>query len=943
MSSCRRALYGRDAERALIAELVAGASAGRGGALVIRGEPGIGKSALLDEAAARAREGDQPVRVLRVAGVESEAELPFAGLHLLVRSALGRLDALPPVQAAALRGAFGLAAGAVADPFLVGLAVLSLLAEVAEDGPLLCLLDDAQWLDGPSAQALLFAARRLDAEPVAMIFAARPGPSFPAAGTRELALGPLDRPSAARLLDQRDPGLARGRRRLLLDRAAGNPLALVELPIAVEGAGADGTPAGEIRLTDRLQAAFGARAHRLPGPSRVLLSVVSAEDTGDLAVILRAAAALGAGLGDLAPAEESGLITVAEGAVAFRHPLARAAVYQAMTTAARVAAHRALADAWAGGVPGDGAPGDGASADVDRRAWHLAAATTGVDETVAAALEDGAERAGGRGGHLAAATTYERAARLSPDPADRTRRLILAAAAAAEAGEPDRSRALAAAVVSPPPAGPLRSRLTMVDALSRFWRGERAAAHRLLLDAVDTAEPAQRLELAIEATYVGWFTGAGELAASLDRLVPAVGPPPSGQPLADLVVGGLSAVVGRTAPESPATLLARAIPAVKGSPSEQLLAAGVALAAGQDRDVADLAASALADARAQGRIGWVPNLLFVLAEAEIFLGRHRDGPRAADEGTQIAEAIGQGRQWRGQAASLAAYVAAIEGDETRCRAAADAVLTDRTGPGVDRSTWALGLLDLGAGRAREALDRLTSLADGANWYGLSGTRCVPDLVEASARVGEPERATPAFERFAAWADRVGQPWADALASRCRALRATASGGAEDFYLAALAAHQKDFRPLDAARTELLYGEWLRRARRKADAGPRLRAAAQTFERLGARPWAARATGELAATGLARDRTTPAARNADSAPGDVQSGVGAPTVAGAPDLTPREAQIVALAARGLSNRDIAAQLFLSPRTVGHHLYKAYPKLGVESRSQLRRPSASRGAW
>jgi DNA-binding CsgD family transcriptional regulator len=456
---------------------------------------------------------------------------------------------------------------------------------------------------------------------------------------------------------------------------------------------------------------------------------------------------------------------------------------------------------------------------------------------------------------------------------------------------------------------------------------------------------------------------------SLERLAAAPAPPPFRQPLVTLVLDGLSALIGRPRGAVPLeTVIAGAVPTVAGVPREQLLVGGIALAVGHDRAAADLAEAAVADARAQGRIGWLPNLLFVLAEARLFLGHHRDGLRDATEGARIADATGQD-QWRGELASLEAWVAAIEGAVARCRERADAVLADRDGPGTDRAGWALGLLDLGQGRAGDALARLVPLAEGPSWYGLAATRCVPDLVEAAARLGEPERADAAFDRFAGWAGRVGRPWADALVLRCRALRATPAGEdgvVERLYLAALARHERDRRPFDRARTELLYGEWLRRARRKTDAGARLRAAVETFERIGARPWAARAAGELAAAGLGtagapatagRPGTTgrpgtagAGPGTAGAGPGDVGSGRRAPAgsagpVPGWPGLTPREGQIVRLAARGLSNREIAAQLFLSPRTVGYHLYKAYPKLGVQSRAELGRvePPGSEDAW
>ncbi|MGW5672832.1 AAA family ATPase, partial [Micromonospora sp. NPDC003776] len=382
-------LYGRDAELAVLGKLLDTVRGGASGALVLRGEPGIGKTALLAHADAAG------LRVLRGVGVESEAELPFAGLHLLLHPALDRLDALPAVQAEALRGALGLAAGGAPDRFLVGLAVLSLLSELADGGPLLAVVDDAQWLDRASADALLFTARRLGAEPVGLLFAARTD-GFPAPGVPELSLSGLDPSAAAALLAEHAAGLDAGGRYRVLAEAVGNPLALIELPAAAVSAGG--------ALPDRLREAFQARVRTLPESVRTVLEVVAADDTGDLGVLLRAAGKLGAGGADLDAAVRAGLVT-AEATVSFRHPLVRAAVWHGTPPGRRIAVHDALAVAL-------DRPGD-----ADRRAWHLASATIGTDERVAAELERTAAWAGERSGHAAAAAAYERAAQLTADPA----------------------------------------------------------------------------------------------------------------------------------------------------------------------------------------------------------------------------------------------------------------------------------------------------------------------------------------------------------------------------------------------------------------------------------------------------------------------------------------------------------------------------------------------
>ncbi|WP_262403707.1 AAA family ATPase [Actinomadura sp. CNU-125] len=419
-------LCGRDSEVAAIAGLLAGARRGESAVLVLRGEPGIGKTALLEHAAVAA--GD--MRTLRGTGVEFEAELPYSGLQLLLRPALGRLSALPAPQREALEAACGLGEGGGADPMLVGLAVLSLLTDHAGADGALCLIDDAQWLDRASLDALLFAARRLRAEGVVMLFAVREGEgAFPAAGLPEVRLAGLSPEAAAALLD-RSP-LAPVLRYRLLAEAGGNPLALLELPVALAAEGDAASAPRALPLTDRLRLAFHGQVSRLPEACQSVLLTAAAEESGEVAVILRAAAALGATVEDLAPAERAGLLLRgdADGTIRFRHPLVRAAVYQRAPLGQRLAVHRALAAAL------------DAPEHADRRAWHLAAAATGPDDEVAAALERTAVRARERSGHKAAAAAYEQAARLSAGPADRARREALAAEAALEAGDLERARA----------------------------------------------------------------------------------------------------------------------------------------------------------------------------------------------------------------------------------------------------------------------------------------------------------------------------------------------------------------------------------------------------------------------------------------------------------------------------------------------------------------------
>jgi DNA-binding CsgD family transcriptional regulator len=879
-------LYGRDDERAVLDDLLARAEDGRSAALVITGEPGIGKTALLDYAAGKAP------RLLRAAGAESEAELPFAGLHLLLRTALGSLDALPEVQATALRGALGLAATGVPDRFLVGLAVLSLLSELAEDGPLLCVVDDAQWLDEESAEALRFVARRLDAEGVVLLLGTRSAlPGIP-----ELRLSGVDAAAAGALLAERGADLPPRLRYRLLAEAGGNPLALIELPLAA----GDIPPGGALPLTERLRAAFTDQVNRLPAPTRTVLRVAAAE--GEPAVVLRAAATLGASAHDLAPAEQAGLVRVEDDTLTFRHPLLRAAVYQDVPLGERLALHRALAGALTG------------PDDADRRAWHLAAASTAPDEQVAAELERVATKAGHRSGHAAAAAAYERAVRLTPDPADRVRRLVLAAEAAGAAGAVDRSLELAGQVTEPPADPVQRARLTQVVAFGRFSQGRQAQAYRLLVGLAEDMTGHQAVEALVEAVYVAWFTGRRELTDALARLT-ALRVPAWDRlsPMIRLMVSGLSVATGQVAGAGPVDEAFTDAVRAADTHRERLFACGVLAITGRDDQAREQVEALITETRARGLIASLPNLLFMQAEAQLAHGQHRDAATTAEEARRIAVDAGLS-QWPGQLDAVLAYLAGLAGDERRCRELADPVLAVPHHPGLARARWALGVLDLGLGRAGAAVDRLAELAAGPDQYGVSVTRSVPDLVEAAVRAGAVDRVRDPFTRFAAWAERAGQPWAQALVLRCRALLAPETD-AEQYYRDALACHQAGHRPFDRARTTLLYGEWLRRARRKAEASALLRMAEADLRRLGASPWADRAATELTATGVGGASDTPAPAGVASV------------------LTPQELRIVRLAARGVSNRDIAAQLFLSPRTVGHHLYKAYPKLGVLSRGEL----------
>jgi DNA-binding CsgD family transcriptional regulator len=853
------------------------------------------------------------MRVLVETGVETEMELPFAALHALFADAREALDRLPEVQAGALRVALGLAAGPPPDRFLVGLAVLSLLAELAAERPVLCVLDDAHWADRASAQALTFAARRLDSESVVLLFAARTGlaPAFPAPGLPSLDLSRLDEASARDVLDADAGDLPRPVRDQLLREAAGNPLALHELPAAHRSGRApvyplappDAGRGGVAPTHSPVEREFAARIAALPAAARTALLVAAADGTCDAQVVLAAAERLGAGPDDLEVLERERLLMFVDGCMGFHHPLIRTAVYGAATLSAKRAAHRALADVL-----------DEQHED-DRRNWHLAASSLGPDEAVAAALEQSALRAGERGSHEAVAAAYERSAALTPNGPERVRRMVSAAEAAADAGHREWASQLVdcAAPIAEDPQ--LRARLALVRARLADGAGDSAETHRLLLEAVrPAAEAAPDLagEMLLWAVEAGWSARDRGMVEQVATAAGELGMPGSEHVRA---YATLAATQLTDDPDAPLPTAAVALAEMAkcqgtGAPAATASLAAWHLVAGDDTTALALAAAAEREARATGALGTLPRVLATLATSRWYMGHWRDAAAAATDGLCIARDVGQ-HQAVDQLAGVLAYVAAAAGDETRFAAALrelDGRRPTVRSAGITGS--ARGLLDLGLGRFDAAADRLAeAAATSRGWW-----RGLPDLVEAAARVGRSADARRAATQYTRWAEHTGQAWARAIALRCQALVASDDGAAE-LLAEAAALHREDgAHPFDRARTDLVHGEWLRRARRRSEARGPLRAAADAFAELGALPWADRARAELRATGETRAPTAPAP--------DVLA-----------ELTPQELQVVRLAAAGLSNRDIAAQLFLSPRTVGYHLYKAFPKLGVASRAQL----------
>ncbi|RST08960.1 hypothetical protein EF910_01735 [Streptomyces sp. WAC07149] len=893
-------LYGRETEQDQIRRMLDRACDGASSALVIHGEAGMGKTALLEYAAGVAGPG----RVLRTVGIESEMELAFGGLHQLLWPVTGRLVQLPEPQAAALKAAFGLSGEAVRDRFSLGTAVLTVLSQAAGGGPLLCVVDDSQWLDRASLDALAFAARRLHDEGVVMLFGVRDGvPGGQITGLPRLRLHGLGPAAVDALLTDRVAALSPYARDQIVEQAQGNPLALLELPAALTAEQRAGhlnpitLPAGLSSPSSRIQEAFQEQIRRLPDPTRAMLLVAAADDSGDLDLVLRASARFGATLEDLEPAEHAALVLLTEHTVAFRHPLVRSATYQNAALARRLAAHRALADAL------DGEPGPGKH--VDRRAWHLAAATTGADEAVAAEMVGVAQRAGGRQGTASASAAYERAAQLTADSAGRARLLAAAAFTSAEAGQFHRTAALTDRINALALDPVMLADFARVRAIVELDRGSPGGAARILLECADRiSRSADLAPVLTEAVQTAQSSGDGRLLADVAARLPDS--PEYAR--ARAMTGPLDAVrdtMGR----------ARAGQGEAGF-AERVLAGTYEQLFADHRAALDTATACVRECRERDMVGWLHTALHLLAEARLSLGLYGEARAAAAEGLAVAEQFGRRHRETYLRATLAT-LAALQGDGERCASLSGAALEYADAHGIELAAAhahrALGLLALGLGHAGDALTHLEAARARLGHPALAAF-LLPDLVEAAVRAGQRERAAEPVELLARWAQAADRPAALALSHRCRALTGP-EGETEQHFTAALHLHDAETtQPFERARTELLYGEWLRRERRRTDARSRLRTALETFEALDVQPWATRARTELQASGEAPDP--------DSRPNALLG-----------RLSPQEREVVRLAATGATNREIATRLFLSPRTVGHHLYRAFPKLGIRTRTEL----------
>ena len=899
-----RELTDRRAECGVLDGLVEAVHAGESRVLVVHGEAGVGKTALLGYLADRASR----CRVLPVVGVQSEMELAFAGLHQLCAPLLDRLRELPGPQQDALRAAFGMSAGPAPERFLVGLASLGLLAEAATEQPVVCLADDAQWLDRASAQVLAFVARRLGAESLGLVFSARVADGE-LATLPELEVKGLPERDARALLDAALTGPVDARvREQIVAETRGNPLALLELPRSstpAHLAGGFGLPSA---LPGRIEDGFRRRVDVLPAQARRLLLLAAADPTGDPVLVWRAAGRLGIDTLAAGPAAEAGLAEFGA-RVRFRHPLVRSAVYQSASAQDRQEVHQALAEAI------------DPQTDPDRRAWHRTQAAARPDEEVAAELEDSAGRAQARGGLAAAAAFGERAALLTPDPARRAGRTLVAAQASLRAGAFGKALELLAMAE----AGPLDelqgTRADWLRGQIAFASGPGSDAPLLLLKAAKRLEPLDPglaretyLDAWQAALFAGHLAGGGDLE-EISRAARSLPPPEPPPRVADLLLDGLALLI-TDGPAAAAPALREAISAFADSdvPVAERLRwswwVPVASLPLWDGEGYRLIVPPLQLARNVGALDQLPMLLNVLAVATALRGDLAAAAALIAEADAAREATG---------ARLVAYAAmvliAFRGSKAEAVPLIEATLEQAAsvgqGAAVTWAYWVTAVLHNGLGRYQEALvaarhaagHRLTHLSMWA----------LPELVEATARTGNIALAHDALDQLSEWTQAGQTDWGLGVEARSRALLSEGEA-ADRLYLEAIDRLGRTGMRPDLARAHLLYGEWLRRQRRRGEARVHLRTAHGLLDAMGMEGFAARARHELRATGETARRRS---------------------VATMPQLTAQEAQIARLARDGLSNPEIGARLFLSPRTVQYHLGKVFIKLDITSRSDLRR--------
>jgi DNA-binding CsgD family transcriptional regulator len=902
-------LLDRVTETAALERVLAAVRDGLSGVLVLRGDAGVGKTVLLEWAAGQAHD----MQLARVAGVQAEMGMGFAGLHQLLVPFLGGLDGLPGPQRQALGSAFGLVAGPAPDRFLVGLAALTLLTDAAAGRPVLCLVDDAQWLDQVSVEMLGFIARRLYADRVGMVFTVREGEGDAAAvaGLPELVLGGLPEDAGGELLATSTGARVNGRvSAQVVAEVAGNPLALVELageltPAELSGAAPLGWP---LRFGGRLEELYLARVRALPADTQTLLLVAAADPGGDPELVYKAAGQLGTGP-EAGEAPGAWRLVSWRPRVRFRHPLIRSAAYYAAPPEARRRAHAALAAA------------TGPGTDPDRRAWHLAEAAAGPDEDVAAELERSAGRAQARGGLAAAAAFLERAAVLTPDSMRRAERTLAAARASLQAGVFSKARDLLVTAE----AGPLdefqAARADLLRGRIAFASSLGSDAPPLLLKAAQRLEPLN-LDLARETYVDAWQAAffAGHLAGASDllavsraaRALPAPAHPPR---LVDLVLDGFALLV-TDGPTAAAPVLRQATSTLgrPGIPEEEILrwgfAATVADEALWDDEGWRVTVRQVQLARDVGALDQLSFLLNRMAVETVRSGDFAAATMLIAEARAVCEATGS--RFAPVAATM---LAAFQGREAEAVSLIQSIIEQATAEGqgvsVTVADWVAAVLYNGLSRYEEALAAARQASEHKHVY--LSLWVLPELIEAAARAGNPRTAGDAFDRLTETTRAGGTEDGLGIEARSRALLSEAEA-AEGHYHEAIDRLSRTRRRPDFARAHLLYGEWLRRQRRRRDARDQLRAAFAMFDAMGMEAFASRARAELRATGeWARPRRPRA-----------------PEV-----LTPQQEQIARLVAEHLTNREIAARLFISASTVEYHLSNIFRKLGVSSRAQLAR--------
>ncbi len=903
-------LVGRETEFAVL-EAGLRMAVEHGGAFLITGPPGIGKTSLLNAVAAEAR--SRGYNALAMTGLESEAQLPYAGLHQLLQTVMASVDTLAPPQKAALLTALGMTAGPAPAVFLVGLATLNLIDEAADEKPTVLVADDAQWLDGPTSAVLTFVARRLESTSILLLVGMRDRfeSTLRSAGLTDIHVGPLDDAAATDLLDSIAPNLGRDVHRRILEQALGYPLALVELPRALTQQAVHGghSAPGTVPLTERLERTFSARAATLPKDTRTALLLAALDDDPSVAEVLAATGIQTGGhvaVDVLEPALESGLITLAGANIRFRHPLIRSALEQGTTHGQRRAAHLALAQV---------------VADPDRRAWHRAASVVGTNEAAAADLEATAARARDRGAIATALGALELAASLTPDGAARARRLLAAAELAFQLGQP--------AVVGRLLDEAAKLELTPHDMARMTWLREifydgspgnaEAILKRVAVAEEMAAQGDRNLALQLlggAALRCRWAEPESEARASVVKAVEQI----SGvewTPTA-LSILSLAAPLDTGARVSREVAHAALVETTDGQRTQLL--AFAAYAVGDIAQSIELMNRAAALLRVQGRLSLLAQVLTVRAWAGINTGNFTDATRDAEEGGRLAIETEQ-PIWIASSRIYRAILVGLRGEER----AAEQVITEAAKPLMSlessfilsEAEFARGITAMTAGRNSDALDHFIRMFDPgeAMYHGIVSQGAACYVVEAGVRAGRHEDARRMMALLEALSKRTPATLIHAGVRYGRAVLADDSK-AEGLYELALKAEPKW--PFDHARLQMSYGSWLRRQRRITESRPYLRSARDTFEALGVHAWADRARAELRASGERLAEPTKAPRQS---------------------LSPQELHIAQMAGSGLSNREIGDRLFLSHRTVGAHLYRVFPKLGIASRSELSAALAS----